>query len=364
MFAKTLSHALLIGFLAAGATLGAPRIAEAAPGTCKCNNGCHGNPGQCIQGNGCSIGYAPSCGVRISETGVSECPKAGYISCNGTCICTPIPGYCETIGGAEFCDAGPPDTGTDTGKDSSVPDTSVADTFGADTFVADTFVADTFVADTFVADTFVADTFVADTFVDDTFVADTFVADTFVPDSCVPLECPPGTSSIAVPGQCDPFCAQPCGAGEFKCSGLVGTECKSGFCVPKCLTSGCPDCKRCSLGDGLCFDDDTACDAGAPDGSSTDGAVTDGSGGDGTSGDGTVGEDTGGSGDGTVEDTGANVDGSTSADTGEVFGNPDELAGDTGGCGCSVPGTENDNGIAAFGAAAGLALVLARRRRK
>jgi len=355
-------------------SLATPSVANAAPGTCKCNSGCHASPGQCVKGAACNIGYAPTCGYR---SGAAECPKVGYISCDGTCTCTPIPGFCESIGGAEYCDSGAPDTSV---PDTFVPDTFVPDTFVPDTFVPDTFVPDTFVPDTFVPptdsfvedtfvpDTFVPDTFVEDTFVPDTFVPDTYVEDTFVPDvdSCVPLECLPGTKTIVIPGECDPFCAQPAGGGEFKCSlGFVPVD---GFCLPKCMTTGfaCADCKRCSLGDGTCFDDITACDGGVPDG--FEGGTTDtAGGGDGSGGDGTVVEDTsvsfdtGGTGDdATVGDSSGTVD------TGDPFGPAPDAEATTetqGGCGCSVPGTSSDTTLAALAGAAALALVFARRRR-
>lgn len=367
-----MSHRLLgavLGLALLSATFAGERAASAAPGTCKCNSGCHGNPGQCVKGAACSIGYAPTCGYRGGDSGTtSSCPKIEFISCNGECSCVPIPGFCETVGGAEFCDAGP----------EPVPDTSAPDTFVPDTAVTDTFVPDA-VPDTFVPDaepdTFVPDTFVSETDPPDTFSPDTEPPpDTFVPptDTCVPLMCPPGTKAISIAGECDPFCAQPCGSGEFKCSGLVGTECREGFCVPRCLVSGCPDCKKCSLGDGTCFDDPASCDGGVPDGFTTDTMGT----GDGTStgdstavGDGTAtedstiipGDDTGGT---STGDSSAGADGDL-ADT-DPFAPADPVAGteESGGCGCAIPGSSTETSLAALAGAAGLAMLFARRRRK
>jgi MYXO-CTERM domain-containing protein len=59
-----------------------------AQGTCRCNNGCHAIPSQCVQGSGCEPGYAPFCGNRAST-----CPHMGWVSCSGDCTCVPIPGY-------------------------------------------------------------------------------------------------------------------------------------------------------------------------------------------------------------------------------------------------------------------------------
>jgi MYXO-CTERM domain-containing protein len=316
-----------------------PATASAAPGTCKCNSGCHANPGQCVKGAACNVGYAATCGYR---TGAAACPMVGYISCDGTCACTPIPGFCDTIGGAEYCDSGVKDTGP----------------------------PDTFVPDTFVPDTFVPDTFVPDTFVPDTFVPDTFVPDTFVPptDTCVPLECPPMTKTIGLPGECDPYCAPAAGGGEFKCSVYPGTVLVDGFCVPKCLTVGntCADCQRCSLGDGKCFDDLTACDGGVPDGFEG-GTTLDGSAADGTvvtdsADDVPISFDTGTAGD----DGGTSADGSVGADTGDPFGPPadgDVTTFTQGGCGCALPGSSTDGALVALAAAVAAGIVVARRRR-
>ena len=68
-----------------------------AQGVCRCNNGCHAYPGQCVQGGstgGCEAGYAPFCDNRGGS-----CPRTGWISCSGSCACVRIPGY----------DAGAPD---------------------------------------------------------------------------------------------------------------------------------------------------------------------------------------------------------------------------------------------------------------
>jgi len=359
----------------------APLEADAAPGTCKCNQGCHANPGQCLNGAACNFGYAPSCGFRDADAG-ADCPKSDYISCNGTCVCTPIPGFCETIGGAEFCDSGPPDTGL---PDTEKPDTEMPDTRDTEPLpdTADTFVEpDTFVPpdtrdteplpDT--ADT--RDTEMPDTR-DTEPLPDTM--DTMPVDSCVPLVCPMGFKTIIVPGNCDPYCAQPCGTGEFKCFG--GLVCVDNFCVPKgpgdggmsCLSTGCPDCQKCNLTDGICFVDPTRCaDSGAGDGGGgSDGGdpdgtvVTDTAGGDGSV---NPGDDTGGtSTDGTIgDDTGVptTTDGSIDNDGSVNPGDPTADPGTEGGCGCSVPGNNAENTLAALTAAAALALVFARRRKK
>ena len=78
--------ALLAIFVSLGVTI-APATA-AAQGTCRCNNGCHANPGQCVQGAGCAVGYAPFCGNRSGS-----CPTAGWVSCSGACMCVPIPNF-------------------------------------------------------------------------------------------------------------------------------------------------------------------------------------------------------------------------------------------------------------------------------
>ncbi len=295
----------------------APSIASASPGTCKCNSGCHANPGQCVKGNGCSLGYAPTCGYRSESSGAPVCPKVGYLSCNGTCECVPIPNFCETVGGAEYCDAGPPDTGA--------PDTYEP----------------------------------PDTYVEDTYVEDTYVEDTYVPppvDSCVPLACPAGTKGVAVPGECDPFCAQPCGGGEFKCAGLFGTTCVDGFCVPDCLITGCAACQTCGLGDGKCFESGCGEDAGGDGATTTDAAApgddTGSSGGDGGSspGDSTVapGDASGGASDAQGSAQSPLVDGPVEQD---------------GGCGCRVGARTSSEGLAAAAMGIG-ALIVARRRRR
>ncbi|MBL8720099.1 MAG: hypothetical protein JNL79_29200 [Myxococcales bacterium] len=352
-------HGLFAGGLTLALALLAPARADAAPGTCKCNSGCHANPAQCVKASGCNIGYAPSCGFRGADGGIPECPKTGYISCNGDCTCEPIPGFCETIGGADYCDAGPKDSGSDTTPvdggidatfDSSVPDTTVTDGGAGDSAPVDSTPTDGGIADSLGTDSTAVDTFVPDTAAVDS--APDVATDTPT-DACVPLECPAGTKAIPIPGECDPFCAPPCGTtGEFKCAGLTGTVCTDGFCVPKCLVSPCPDCKRCSLGDGLCFDDPTACDGGVGDGG--DGGASD------ASGDG----DDGGASDATIGDAGADgaADGATDAD---LDGGVDPLleAGSDGGCGCATPRSARaEGGLAAIGLLA-LAGRLRRRRR-
>ncbi len=374
MTASRLARSVWAAWVVASAVATTSTVVEASPGTCKCNSGCHANPGQCVQGNGCSIGYAPSCGYRTAATGAT-CPKTEYISCNGDCTCAPIPNFCETVGGAEYCDAGPPDAAPDT----FVPDTYVPDTYVPDTYVEDTYVEDTYVEedtyvyvpppdtyvppppDTYVPpppDTYVPpppDTYVPpppDTYVPppDTFVPDTYVPppDTFVPDTCVPLECPSGTRAIPIAGQCDPFCAQPCGGGEFKCAWLAGATCVDGVCVPNCLITGCPDCARCSLGDGKCFSESSACvDAGADTAISADDAPTPGSG--------TTPSTNDAGSDATV--------GKTPQPT--VFAEADEAeTADVGGCGCRVATTTSSReraGIVTFLATLS-ALFVARRR--
>jgi MYXO-CTERM domain-containing protein len=388
MRAKKLFAAVAAALAFAATSVVAPNEADAAPGTCKCNSGCHANPGQCLTGSACNVGYAPACGFRSPDAG-ADCPKTDYISCNGTCSCTPIPGFCETIGGAEFCDAGPPDTGLpdtempDT-RDSAPPDTEMPDT--RDSALPDTEMPDTL--DTAVPpDTEMPDT--RDSALPDT--ADTMdtmdtldTRDTAPVDACMPLECPTGTKTIVVAGECDPYCAQPCGGGEFKCAGLAGTVCMDGFCVPKgpdggisCLTTGCGDagsCMRCNLTDGVCFEDPTRCVDGGPigdgggtgdtsgmEGGELDATVTDtadmdtnpfndtGSGDQ----DGMMGGDTSGGVDGDVVDTG-----------GDGFLDPTADPDTQGGCGCSVPGNTAENTLAALASAAALAMVFARRRRK
>jgi hypothetical protein len=347
---------------------------------CKCNKGCHANPGQCLNGNACNFGYAPSCGFRDADAG-ADCPKSDYISCNGECACTPIPGFCDTIGGAEFCDAGPPDTGL---PDTERPDTEMPDTRDTapppDTEMPDTRDTapppDTFVEDTYVPpDTFIEDTYVPPDTRDTEPLPDTM--DTMPVDSCVPLVCPMGFKTLPVKDNCDPVCAPPCAGGEFKCTSYPGTTCVDGFCVPKgpggdgmsCLTSGCAECKSCNLTDGICFDDITKCvDGGAGDGGESDGmSDPDGSVSDTADMDGTATGDTGEGTDGTVTNpTGdaGDVDGSIAGDGGENPGDPAAATDTQGGCGCSIPGNNAENTLAALTAAAALAMVFARRRKK
>jgi len=60
-----------------------------AQGRCRCNNGCHNYPGQCVNGSGnCDQGYAPFCATRPA----SEC-RTGWVSCSGECTCVRIPGW-------------------------------------------------------------------------------------------------------------------------------------------------------------------------------------------------------------------------------------------------------------------------------
>jgi len=286
--------------------------AWAAPGTCKCNNGCHANPGQCLQGNACSIGYEPTCGFRAADGGAPVCPNISYISCNGSCACAPVPGYCEVIGGAEYCDAGP--------KDSAVPDGTTPDTTVTDSVTPDVVTPDVVSPD----------------------------APTDAPP-CVPLACPAGTKTLVVSGYCDPYCAQPCSTSEFKCPGAL--KCVDGFCIPgtgtgdggvsSCLLPGAPPCgtcKLCSFGDGTCFDDPACTDGGTVDS------------GDGGGDDSALVFDT------TVDDAGAD-----DADAGTT---PEGASEDDGGCNCSAPGNASKTDLALIAAAGTLLGVMLRRRRR
>jgi len=293
---RTHSFAFLVAATIAFSVTMIPRAASASPGTCTCNSGCHESPGMCIQKVFCSVGYLPSCGYRGGDGGAPECPKIGYLSCDGTCTCVPVPGGCEVFPDAEYCDSGPKDSSTDgvVDVDSSFPDTTTETTPPPDT-----------------------------------------------PDGCVPMTCPPGTKAIAVPGECDPFCANPCGSPEFGCKGFFGTECKDGFCVPKCLTKPCAACTKCSVGTGTCEDDGSCSDGGdgggegSSDTSSSDSSSSDGAG----------------------DDT--SLDSSPPGD-----GGGDELAqGDTGGCGCNVPGGTTAAELGLVAAAAALVVLVSRRRR-
>ena len=374
-----------------GTAMLTPSAASAAGGTCSCNSGCHNSPGMCLLKNFCALGYVASCGYRSDDGGLPVCPKVGYISCDGTCGCVPIPGFCETVGGADYCDSGPPDTGTDTATaDTSVSDTATADTATADTATSDTAVSDTAVSDTLVdtgtpvdsappvdtgtpvdsappvdtgtpADS--APPIDTGTPVDSTPPDDTGTPPVDAPaDTCVPSACPPGTKAVVIAGECDPFCAQPCGTGEFKCAGLTGTKCSDGFCIPACLLTGCPDCQRCSIGDGKCFDDTSACadagsDGGGGDGTASDGGTGDGSGGDGSGDDASGGD--GGVDAATVGDSSFGADG----DLDGAPGNPDAGTAPKGGCGCEIPGDSSTGSNAALLAAAAAMVVFARRRR-
>jgi len=54
-----------------------------AQGRCRCNNGCHSYPGQCVNGSGsCDQGYAPFCDTRPT----TDC-RTGWVSCAGACTC-------------------------------------------------------------------------------------------------------------------------------------------------------------------------------------------------------------------------------------------------------------------------------------
>lgn len=297
--------------------------AAAAPGTCKCNNGCHANPGQCLQGNACSIGYEPTCGFRAADGGAPVCPNLSYISCNGTCACEPVPGYCETIGGAEYCDAGPPDAAV---PDGTTPDAAI-DSAKPDAITPDVITPDVVTPDAPVPD-----------------------APTDTP-ACVPLECPTGTKTLVVSGHCDPYCAQPCGSAEFKCPGAL--KCVDGFCIPgssdgdggvsSCIQPGAPPCgtcKLCSFGDGTCFDDPACSDGGT---------VTE-----------TGGEDTGEEDTALVFDTALEDTGSVE-DTGVA---PEAPAGEDGGCNCSSPGNASKTDLALIAAAGAMLTVMFRRRRR
>ena len=365
-----------------------PAVAWALnPGICKCNSGCHASPGQCVIGNGCNIGYEPLCGYRGGDGGgLASCPKVSYISCDGTCDCAPIPGFCDLVGGADYCETGP-EAGVDATSDTTVSttDTAVADI--ADTTLSDTTGADTTAMDTTAtaADT-TSDTAADGPNADSATSVDVAVSDTTPPldatpvgdavtvdgavdalvsadvgdaqpgDACDPLVCQIGTISIPVPGSCDPFCAQPCGGGEFKC--FSGTTCSGGYCVPNCLLTPCVPCQRCSLGDGTCFDDPSACgsDGGSLDGGSGDGLGADGAGRDGAGLD-SAGLDSAGldgamSGDATLDDGAASSDGT------------DANAGNNGGCGCAIPGTGNAGASSAGLAALMLIGATLRRRRR
>ena len=270
----------------------APSSAQASPGTCSCNSGCHDNVGQCVKGASCSKGYAPACGARTPDSGSTTCPKVGSVSCDGVCNCTPIPFFCDTVGGAEYC----PDAGTDGGttgdagkSDGSTPLPDATPTPDAKLPPED--------------------------------------APATLPDGgkCPPPSCPPGTRTIVIPKQCDPYCAQPCGTGEFKCP--PGLACVEGWCVPGCLATACTGCQSCDLSAGSCYDDPALC-------------------GDG----GIVGGDSGGFGD----------DGGDAGDP--LSADPSGTA--KGGCGCATVGSNNDT-VALMGAFGVLiALGLARRPRK
>ena len=301
-----LKQAFLGVTILAGIAL-APSPAQAGPGSCSCNSGCHANVGQCIQSAACAKGYAPACGARTADGGSPVCPKVGSVSCDGTCTCTPIPFFCDTVGGADYC----PEPGTDGGTTGDGGTTSDSSTTGDGSTGSDTKPPPS----------------------DATPPPDAKLppddAPATLPDgaACPPPVCPAGTRVVVIPKQCDPYCAQPCGAGEFKCP--PSEACVDGWCVPPCLAISCKECQRCDLGGGTCYDDPTACsDAGAGDG----GGLLDDGGFGGDSGDGSNGD---------LPNT------------------------SNGGCGCALPGGANSDTIAlasAFGLL--IALGLARRPRK
>lgn len=365
---------LLVAILATAALLTCASDSLASPGTCECHaNTCTIGGTGCVKSSACSLGYAPTCRARIDDT------ICTFLVCTGACDCAQIPGFCETVGGADYCDAGP-DTGLpDTGSgDTSVTDTAAGDAAdGGDTAIRDSSTTDASAGDSTTTDTGAGDATSgdarldapADTAAPDSATGDTGGGDSAIGDSgdtgsgdgsgdtgsdtanddargdggdgdtCVPLKCPTGTRAESIPGECNPYCAQPCGTGEFKCSALPGTECKDGFCVPKCLLTGCDACRRCNLGEGTCVEDPTKCDGGIGDASdSSSDAFLD-------------------------FDTGTTD--ATFGDTRDPFVDPDfDFYGTQGGCGCGAPGSAADRAALLAASVALTSVLMARRRRR
>lgn len=372
---------LLVAFLASAALMTFETQARAVGGTCECYaDVCTAGGAACVKSTACEVGYAPVCRARLPDPGVCSA-----LVCTGVCDCAQIPGFCETTGGADYCDAGV-DTGPfDTGAgDTSVLDTGASDT-GSDTrdaTLGDTSLGDGTTGDTSIGDTSTGDTSTGDTKIDtlldssatdsradtggadsggDSAVGDTGGGDSggdtgsgdtggdtsagdsatgdgtaIDGDSCVPKMCPAGTHTTAIPGECNPYCAQPCGMGEFKCSALPGTECKDGFCIPVCLLTGCGACLRCNVGDGKCVDDPAKCDGGISDAD--------------------AGSDT-------FLDFDTGTPDATFADARDPFLDPDfDPYGTQGGCGCDVPGSTDDHAALAAAAVALTCVLMTRRR--
>jgi MYXO-CTERM domain-containing protein len=202
----------LLGIMLAAAT-------AHAQGYCACNNGCHSYPGQCTHENGCDPGYAPTCDTRPD----GGCPQVGWVSCSGTCTCTPIPGW--DAGVTPPPEAGPPDSGApETGTEEAGPPDAALDV------------------------------------VDD--VAEEPPAVTPPPVVDAGCDCPIGTLCVGP----DNFCAEPCGPLEFPCP--LGYSCNQGFCIPDCILMSCALPSQCDYGSGQCIGGpagpDAGLDAGTP----------------------------------------------------------------------------------------------------
>ena len=190
--------------------------AWAGPGTCKCNGGCHSFPGQCTHSNGCSQGYAPQCGNKANA-----CPQVGWVSCDGTCVCTPTLGPPD--GGSS--DGGTSDAGSN--NDSGVP--ILPDGGGGYTDAA-----------------------------------------LPPPSGDAGCDCPDGSRCVGP----DNFCAGPCGNGEFPCR--PSEVCTQGYCVPVCLVNPCPSGAVCDPSSGICVgldDGGVFSDGGINVGNGTDGGA-------------------------------------------------------------------------------------------
>ncbi len=242
-----------------------PRTSE-AQGVCRCNMGCHARPGQCVIAveSACGAGYAPFCGTRTAS-----CPMMGWVSCDGTCSCVPIPGW----DGGTADVVGVDTVGTDVvGMDTVRPDVAGTDVVGADIVTTDSPGTDVIPG-----------------------------ADTLVLDAA---ECPDG---VVIEGMCfrercvwhGTEIGWACATPRTGCRIIAGTP----YCIPRCLGVTCAAGEFCDPDDGCTADRcaTISCDAGttcrmnrcvdpsagadgsaAGDGGDLDGGV----GGDGAAGDG------------------------------------------------------------------------------
>jgi MYXO-CTERM domain-containing protein len=167
-------------------------------------------------------------------------------------------------------------------------------------------------------------------------------------DPCENISC--GTGQVCRGGACFDGCGQCSGA---TCETPLRCDTSSGECYDPSCASGCPSGQHCSAGSCVSNCDGAVCPGGAP---CVDGKCQV----PGTTGPTDAGFDsgTGGSGGSPLLDGGPNADGAAGAGNGSSVYSPD----DNGGCGCHVPASRSQGGLAAL-ALSLLGLLLARRKR-